>query len=291
MLARRTPKRPCSLRPVSYVMAQSLDVSRHFWNGLLPMIPTNNTIPYESTPRATYSIIALCTLAFIYQITLSGTAAERFVLDYALVPARYTVGGWANANGLSRFDPLPFLTSMFLHGGLFHILSNMWTLWVFGPALEDRLGTARFALLYASAGLAAGATHLLFNLTSSIPTLGASGAIAGVVAAYATRFPYAWLNVLQPIGLLPVFFYMPAIVFAGLWFTAQVISAIGALIMPAGVSGVAWWAHIGGFLVGWLLLPPIAPDAHPLREQDAALRSALWPWLAWSRWFFWWGKR
>ena len=255
------------------------------------MIPTNNTIPYEATPRATYAIIAACTLAFIYQVTLSGTAAERFILEYALIPARYTDGGWAGANGLSRFDPLPFVTSMFLHGGILHILSNMWTLWVFGPALEDRLGTARFVVLYFAAGLAAGAAHFLFNLTSPIPTLGASGAIAGIVAAYVTRFPYAWLNVLQPIGMLPLFFYMPAILFAGLWFTAQVVSATGSLMMPAGGGGVAWWAHIGGFIVGWLLLPRLAPDAQPMREQDAALRSALWPWLAWQRWFFWWWKR
>lgn len=255
------------------------------------MIPTNSTIPYETRPVATYAIIAACVAAFIYQVTLSGTAAERFVLENALVPARYTNGAWAAEAGLDRGDLLPFVTSMFLHGGMLHIVSNLWTLWVFGPALEDRLGRARFVLLYLAAGLAAGAAHFLFNFNSTVPALGASGAIAGVVAAYVTRFPYAWLNVLQPVGFLPLFFYMPAVFFAGLWFAAQVFSATGSLVMPAQGGGVAWWAHIGGFLVGWLLLPRLAPQSDAARENDAAVRSALWPWLQWQRWLFWWWRR
>ena len=259
--------------------------------GPCPMIPTNSTIPYDTRPVATYAIVAACVAAFIYQITLSGTAAERFILENALVPARYTNGAWAEANGLSRADPLPCLTSMFLHGGVLHIVSNLWTLWIFGPALEDRLGRARFVFLYLAAGLAAGVVHFLFNVTSVVPTLGASGAIAGVVAAYVTRFPYAWLNVLQPIGIIPLFFYMPVVVFAGLWFAAQVISATGSMMMPAQGGGVAWWAHIGGFVVGWLLLPRLAPPAEPGREHEAAVRSALWPWLTWQRWLSWWWRR
>lgn len=255
------------------------------------MIPTNNTVPYAARPIATYAIIAACALAFLYQLTLSGTTAERFLLENALVPARYTSGAWADAHALSRLDPLPFVTSMFLHGGILHIVSNMWTLWVFGPALEDRLGTGRYVVLYIVAGLAAGAAHVLFNLTSSVPALGASGAIAGIVAAYVTRFPYAWLNVLQPVGLLPVFLYMPAVLFAAIWFLSQILSATGALFMPAGSGGVAWWAHIGGFVVGWLLLPRLAPAADPHLEHEAAARSALWPWLAGWKWMFWWWPR
>jgi len=247
------------------------------------MFPIRDHNPSQRTPYVTYALIAINVIVFIgYWGLLADEARLTLFFDaWALTPADFTSGD----------KTYTILTSMFLHGGVLHILSNMWTLWVFGPALEDRLGTGRFVLLYFAAGLAAGATHFLFNLSSPIPTLGASGAIAGIVAAYVTRFPYAWLNVLQPIGLLPLFFYMPAILFAGLWFTAQVIAATGSLVMPAGGGGVAWWAHIGGFIVGWLLLPRLAPDAQPMREQDAALRSALWPWLAWQRWVFWWWKR
>lgn len=255
------------------------------------MIPANNTIPYTAKPRATWAIIALCVAAFLYQMTLSAAGTEAFLTAYALVPARFTDGGWAAAHGLSRADVTPFLTSMFLHGGVLHIVSNLWTLWVFGPALEDRLGSGRFLLLYLAAGLAAGALHLVFNFSSAVPALGASGAIAGVIAAYARRFPYAWVNILQPIVIVPVFFIMPALVFAGLWFVSQVMQAAGSLALPAGAGGIAWWAHIGGFVAGWLLLPRTAPSADPVEDAHAAARSALWPWTMWTRWLSWWWRR
>lgn len=255
------------------------------------MIPTHNTIPYTARPWATGSLIALCVAAFLYQVTLSGPAAEAFLSAYALVPARYTDGAWAAAHGLSRADPLPFLSGMFLHGGVLHILSNMWVLWVFGPALEDRMGPARFLLLYLVSGLAAGALHFIFNFSSAVPALGASGAIAGVIAAYARRFPYAWVNVLQPIVIVPVFFMLPALVFAGLWFVTQVMQGVGSLALPAGAAGIAWWAHIGGFLAGWVLLPRLVPPADPVEDATLATRSALWPWTAWMRWMAWWWRR
>lgn len=255
------------------------------------MIPTNNTIPYTARPRGTWAIIALCVAAFLYQVSLSGPAAEAFLSAYALVPARYTDGAWAAAHGLARADPTPFFSSMFLHGGVMHILSNLWVLWVFGPALEDRLGTGRFLALYVLSGLAAGTLHVVFNFSSAVPALGASGAIAGVIAAYARRFPYAWVNVLQPIVIVPVFFMMPALVFAGLWFITQVLQAAGSLALPDGAGGIAWWAHIGGFVAGWLLLPRTAPPADPVEDAHAATRSALWPWTVWSRWLSWWWRR
>ena len=254
------------------------------------MIPTHNTIPYRTTPAVTYALIGFCAAAFFYQFTLSSAEAQRFLVEYALVPARYTDGTWAEANGLSRFDIMPFVTSMFLHGGFVHILSNMWTLWIFGPALEDRLGRARFLALYILAGLAAGLAHFVFNFGSEIPTLGASGAIAGVIGAYARRFPYAWINVLQPVGLMPVFLYMPAMLFAGIWFLTQVVQATGSLI-PGATAGIAWWAHIGGFLMGWLLIRRVAPLPDPAEERKAATRSLFWPWEVWMRWMNWWWRR
>ncbi len=254
------------------------------------MIPTNNTIPYRATPAVTYALIGACVAAFLYQLTLSSAVLERFLIEYALVPARYTSGVFAEAKGLSRGDPLPFVTSMFLHGGLLHILSNMWTLWIFGPALEDRLGRARYLALYLLAGLAAGLTHFVFNFRSEIPTLGASGAIAGVLGAYARRFPYAWINVLQPIGIMPVFLYMPAMIFAGFWFLTQIFQAAGSLI-PGAAGGVAWWAHVGGFVLGWVLVKRISPPADPAEESRAATRSLFWPWEMWTRWMTWWFRR
>lgn len=255
------------------------------------MIPANNTIPYTARPVATGSLIALCLAAFAYQLTLSASEQEAFFQSYALVPARYTDGGWGAAHGLSRWDLLPFATSMFLHGGFMHILSNLWTLWVFGPALEDRLGPRRFLALYIVSGLAAGLVHVLFNFSSAVPTIGASGAIAGVIAAYARRFPYAWVNILQPIVIVPVFFMMPALVFAGLWFFSQVMQAAGSLALPAGAGGIAWWAHIGGFVAGWMLVRRLAPAPNAAEEASAAARSALWPWEVWMRWTRWWWRR
>jgi membrane associated rhomboid family serine protease len=132
----------------------------------------------------------------------------------------------------------------------------MWTLYIFGPALEDRLGTARFVALYLLSGLAASVTHAVFNASSQVPVLGASGAIAGVIAAYALRFPFAWVRVVVPIVFIPLIFSIPAMLFAGIWFFLQVLQGTGELLSPyAGAAGIAWWAHIGGFMAGLVLLP------------------------------------
>jgi membrane associated rhomboid family serine protease len=241
------------------------------------VIPANNTIPYTERPWATLSIIGLCVVAFLYELTLSPAQTEAFFARYALVPA--------------RMDIASIFTSMFLHGGFLHIASNLWSLWVFGPALEDRLGSQRFAALYLLSGVAAAILHVLFNFSSSVPTLGASGAIAGVIAAYARRFPYAWVNILQPIVIVPVFFMMPALAFAGLWFLTQIMQAAGSLAMPSGAAGIAWWAHIGGFLAGWFLLKRMAPPANAVEDATAAAHSAMWPWAVWTRWMTWWWRR
>jgi membrane associated rhomboid family serine protease len=143
---------------------------------------------------------------------------------------------------------------MFLHGGWLHIIVNMWTLWIFGPALEDRLGPMRFSVLYMATGIAASVAHALFNAGSTVPALGASGAIAGVIAAYALRFPYAWIRVLVLIVFIPLFFAVPAMVFAAIWFFTQVLAGTSELLSPFATSGIAWWAHIGGFIAGLAML-------------------------------------
>lgn len=218
------------------------------------MFPIGDTVSTRSTPFALWSIIAVNAAAFGYQLSLSSTAQQAFLMEHALVPRRYFDPAWAGAHGLSSLDLTPFVTNMFLHGGFLHIAFNLWTLWIFGRALEDRLGPVRFLLLYFGAGILASATHALFNLASPIPALGASGAIAGTIAAYAVRFPYGWVKVIVPVFIFPFFFAVPAMLFAGVWFLMQVMQGVSELLAPWYGQGIAWWAHIGGFLGGWFLI-------------------------------------
>ncbi len=240
------------------------------------MIPANNTIPYTARPTATLALITICILAFLYQSTLDQAALETFLTHYAMCPAVTSMahGGisWAVAVGSHtlRHEHVP---AWQLHAHLGQPLD------VVGlrPALEDRLGPKRYLVLYFASGLAAGLLHIVFNLSSEVPALGASGAIAGVIAAYARRFPYAWVNVLQPIVFIPTFFMMPALLFAGFWFLSQVLNATGSLLLPQGVGGVAWWAHIGGFIAGYVLVkrlsPPPIPPSKPMPQPVVLLAA------------------
>ncbi len=209
------------------------------------------------------TIISLNVAAFLYQLSLDPQALQLFIYEHALVPARYFRPSWAWETGLSPTDLTPFVTNTFMHGGFLHITLNLWTLYIFGPALEDRLGPARFAVLYLLTGVAASATHAVFNAGSPLPVLGASGAIAGIIAAYAVRFPYAWVRVLVLIVFIPLFFSIPAVVFAGIWFFTQVVQGTSELFSPFAGGGIAWWAHIGGFVSGWVLLHWLEHSGRP----------------------------
>jgi membrane associated rhomboid family serine protease len=142
---------------------------------------------------------------------------------------------------------------MFLHGGWSHIIFNMWALWIFGDNVEDRMGPLRFTLFYLTCGLIAGVVHVLTNPESTVPTVGASGAIAGVLGAYFLLFPQARLVVLVPILFIPLFFELPAVLYLLFWALMQLFSGTLALAGPTDVGGVAWWAHVGGFSAGLLL--------------------------------------
>jgi membrane associated rhomboid family serine protease len=205
-------------------------------------------------PVVVWTLIVVNATAFLHQISLGPRELQVFLYHHALVPARYFSPGWAHEVGLQPTDLSPFVTNMFLHGGWLHIIVNMWTLWIFGPALEDRLGPMRFSVLYMATGIAASVAHALFNAGSTVPALGASGAIAGVIAAYALRFPYAWIRVLVLIVFIPLFFAVPAMVFAAIWFFTQVLAGTSELLSPFATSGIAWWAHIGGFIAGLAML-------------------------------------
>jgi membrane associated rhomboid family serine protease len=226
-----------------------------------PLFPIRDSVTRSRPPVIVWAIIAVNAAAFLYQLGLSGTELEWFLYEHALVPARYFSPAWGELEGLSPADLTPFITNTFLHGGWLHIILNLWTLYIFGPALEDRLGTVRFLALYLLSGLAASVAHAVFNASSQVPVLGASGAIAGVIAAYALRFPYAWVRVIVPILFIPLFFSVPAMLFAGLWFFIQVLQGASELMTPfASASGIAWWAHIGGFIAGLVLLSLLEPS-------------------------------
>src|SRR4029077_560609 len=151
----------------------------------------------------------------------------------------------------------------FLHGGWFHIIANMWTLWIFGDNVEDRMGPGRFAIFYLLCGTIAGSTHLLTNPDSTVPSVGASGAIAGVLGAYLLFFPTARLIVLFPIFFLPLFFEVPEVFYLVIWFFSQLFSGSAALAGSQQVGGIAWWAHIGGFIGGGVFLGRLSRTSGP----------------------------
>ncbi|HXH11403.1 MAG TPA: rhomboid family intramembrane serine protease [Alphaproteobacteria bacterium] len=212
------------------------------------MIPLRDTIPSSSYPFVTVGLITLNVLAFFYELSL-GRELELFIFRYGAVPLRFFA---ADVSIVERLFPL--FTSMFLHGGWVHLLGNMLYLWIFGDNIEDRLGHARFLLFYLLCGLAAALAQIYLNPTSRIPMVGASGAIAGVLGGYLLLFPHS-----RVLALVPVFFFLhfieiPAFVFLIFWFLMQFLSG-AASIAPTQetVGGVAWWAHIGGFVSGLAL--------------------------------------
>jgi membrane associated rhomboid family serine protease len=219
------------------------------------MFPIRNTVPTRYAPIVTWCLIFTNVFIFLVQISLSRAELEEFLLRFALVPARYFDPLAFGQISLTPLDFVPFLTMMFLHGGWLHLILNMWMLWLFGPAVEDRLGHGGFLAFYLACGIAAAFAHLFFNPTSTVPALGASGAIAGVLGSYVRLFPLARVIVLVPIIFIPLFFEMPALVFVGIWFILQVLQGTAELLMPATGGSVAWWAHVGGFLAGLSIVP------------------------------------
>lgn len=217
------------------------------------MFPIQVTLRSESAPVGTWLLIFLNVCVFLFELALPDAAREQFFYLFGIVPARYSCAEWAAYVGFPVDDYWPFLTSMFLHGGWLHIIFNMWTLWLFGEGVEDQMGTVRFLLFYLLCGLAAGLVHFYTNTHSTVPTIGASGAIAGVMGAYFILFPRAHVIVMVPVLFWPFFFDMPAAFYLVFWFFMQLFNGTMSLAAPGHVGGVAWWAHIGGFVAGVLL--------------------------------------
>ena len=217
------------------------------------MIPIQDTVPRRNPPIVTWMIILVNALVFLLELSMSDYQLQQFSYLFGVVPARYTHPDWALRVGFPIDNYWPFLTSMFLHSGWLHIIGNMWTLWIFGDNVEDRMGPIRFLSFYLLCGIAAGIVHSLTNPDSMMPAVGASGAIAGVLGAYFFLFPYARIVVLIPVFIFPFFFEMPAVLYLGFWILTQVFSGTLALATPEQVGGVAWWAHVGGFTAGIIL--------------------------------------
>src|SRR5438552_7151893 len=167
------------------------------------MIPIRDTVPSRGTPVVTWTLMAVNVAIFFYELTLAPEELERLFYLFGVVPARFSDPQWARWVGFPVDDYWPFLTSMFLHGGWMHIIANMWTLWIFGDNVEDRMGPGRFVVFYLLCGLAAGIVHSILNPNSTVPAVGASGAIAGVMAAYFFLFPFARIIVLVPVFFFP----------------------------------------------------------------------------------------
>ncbi len=209
------------------------------------MFPIRDHNPSGTTPIVTYALILANVLVFALSndMLLSDGALSRIYYDYAMIPARISTGENYNA----------FVTSMFLHGGLPHLAGNMLFLWIFGDNLEDQMGNVQFGLFYLAAGVGAGLAQYLAAPWSGVPTIGASGAIAGVMGGYLLFFPRARVDILLFLVVFVRVFPVPAWIMLGLWFAIQLFSGFS---IDASQGGVAYWAHAGGFLLGTILALP-----------------------------------
>ena len=232
------------------------------------MIPLKDDAPRIGTPFINYLLIVLNTVAFLFEVSLNATGQQQLIFAFGMVPARFTVVlfnhgyvPWDLISGLgTRYVPaaaaiVPVFTSMFMHASWLHLIFNMWALWIFGDNVEDYLGHTLYLLFYLISGVAAALLHTLFNIGSTIPSVGASGAIAGVMGAYFVLYPRARVLTLVPFFFV-FFMWLPAWIVLGYWFIAQFLSGAATSIAAHGSnsSGIAFWAHVGGFIAGVLLI-------------------------------------
>ncbi len=224
------------------------------------MIPIKDNIPTRKTPIVNYSLIAINIAVFIYELTLSRDELEIFFHSWGLLPLDIIHLNWQN-----------LITSMFIHGGFAHIFGNMLFLYVFGDNVEDALGKLRYLVLYIGSGLGAAFLQSFVNIMTgnlTIPMIGASGAISGILAAYVKLYPEARILTIIP-PFIFFTFILPAWFFVGYWFFIQVLYA---LVTPPSMGGVAWYAHIGGFITGWFLVDILYPKKNPKLVYYSTLR-------------------
>ncbi len=237
------------------------------------MFPLRDTIKSRTFPIATYGLIVINVIVFLFETSLTPERFDDFLQFLGMVPANFY-----------PFRPLSVITlftSVFLHGSWFHLISNMWTLFIFGDNVEDRMGTVRYVVFYLLTGLTAGLVHAFVTIISSgaesfnaqAPTVGASGAIAGVLGAYFLLYPRAKVKTLIPIVIFPWFVDIPAVLFLGFWFFAQLLPgllSLGAFGNFGGAfGGIAWWAHVGGFMFGLIMVNFLARPRRIKRQWQA----------------------
>jgi membrane associated rhomboid family serine protease len=223
------------------------------------MVPINDENPVRITPYVTYGLIIINILVFIYQLTLSPAELQEFFQNYAVVPRQLT----ASFEGVATYDaipePLTLITCQFLHGGFLHVGFNMLYLWIFGNNIEEELGSVKFLFFYLTCGALAALAQWFFSASSAVPSLGASGAIAGVMGAYILKFPNATIITILPLGIVFIPVRIPAFAFLGFWFVQQAFNGIASLnadiSMGMEEGGIAYWAHAGGFIFGIILAP------------------------------------
>lgn len=232
------------------------------------MLPLRDTIRSRSFPLVNTGIILVNILVFLFEASL-GPEVIRLMRIFGVVPARFLTH-----TNLVQFITL--FTSMFLHGGWAHIISNMLALYIFGDNVEDRMGHLRYLVFYLLCGFVAGLVHIYFNPLSRVPTVGASGAISGVLGAYLVLFPTSRVITLVPFLFWPIFVEIPAVFYLGMWFISQLLNGAFALAASGFVQaygGVAWWAHVGGFVAGLALVRLFAR-----RRVRRWYPDEYWPW-------------
>lgn len=219
------------------------------------MIPIRDSIPCNTTPYVSWGIMAICTGVYLLMLLMPDAMAQHFLYMYGMVPLRYSNPTWSQHFGLPPDYYFSFLSSLFLHGGWVHLLVNMMFMWIFADNIEDLMGHKRFAVFYLICGLLATYIQWYFSQNLVVPVVGASGAIAGVLGAYFFRFPYARVVIMVPILFFPLFFEIPAIAFLGVWVILQLQELSTAAMFPSLGGNSAWYAHLGGFVVGALIHP------------------------------------
>ncbi len=228
------------------------------------MIPIRDNISTRGRPWMLYLILAVNVAVFFYQVRLPMAELRQMVEVYGVVPAR--IGSPLMLLFPSQWSALvPLVTAQFLHGGWFHLGSNMLYLWIFGDDVECSMGSLRFLLFYLLTGIAGNLAHVLTNLGSGIPVIGASGAVAGILGAYLISFPRARVLTLVPLGFFLTMVEIPAVIFLGFWFVLQLASGLSAVV---GAESVAWWAHIGGFVSGVILILWFRRNGRPGSRYD-----------------------
>jgi len=236
------------------------------------MVPLKDENPVKIIPYITYILIAANILVFVYELSLNSNQLDLFFHLFAVVPQELT----ASFGGVDVHQGIPEavtpITSQFLHAGFAHVAFNMLFLYIFGNNIEEELGGAKFLLFYLSCGVLAVIAQWFFSATSSIPSLGASGAIAGVMGAYILKFPQAKIVTVLPLGILFPLFKIPAVYFLGFWFVEQALNGISSLEVTTSVGmesgGVAYWAHAGGFIAGAILGPLLGLFADSADDQS-----------------------